>query len=69
MIGLIIYLIGIIIAGIWVYQIVICQYLQVTLNDALLFTSFCLFSWVTVIILVLVWFNDHGDEIILWRKE
>ena len=69
MIGLIIYIVGVIIAGIWGYHQVKDQYLKVTLNDFLIFTCFCLFSWATVIILGLLWLNENGSKIILWEEK
>jgi hypothetical protein len=69
MIGLIIYILGVIIAEIWSFHKFKNLYYQITLNDALLFICICLFSWVTVIILVLIWLNDNGGKIILWRNK
>ncbi len=69
MIGLIIYIVGVIIAGIWCYYDAKERYWRVTLNDALLFICLCLFSWVIVIILVLLWLSDKGGKIVLWEKK
>ena len=69
MIWLLVYLLGVIIAGICVYQEVKKRFCQVTLNDALLFICFSLLSWVLVIVWVLLWLTDKGGEIILWEKK
>lgn len=66
MIWVLVYLLGVIIAGIWEYYEGKSQCLNVTLRDIFLFATICLFSWFTMLIMTVAWVNDNWNRVV-WK--
>jgi hypothetical protein len=68
MIWLIIYLLGAIIVGIWGWYDTKSHYSELILHDVYEIIIACLFSWVTVAIMVNIWLKKNQNKVICRKK-